>query len=312
MAKKELFKNAVKNTKADKATHLADFLDSQARDKNIIIHPELKPLIPALLEEERQLLEQSIRIEGVREKIVLWKKTDNEYILVDGHNRYEIVQNLKNQGIIVSYAFREQEFDSLNAVKYWMIINQFTRRNLSDKQRTYLIGLRYEMEKQGYGGNRKSSPKFWDLKNIRTSERLADEFNISKNTIENASIFARGVDKLEESFKQNVLKGIEKINKSDIQQLAHLELDKGIQNMDEFQQIIHQKTTPKKITPLKKAMAESKQELYITITGIWLIKYDLVEFWAKKRSIKKETITENFEDKISLKEANELQMIRFF
>jgi hypothetical protein len=313
MAKKDLFKQAVKNTKADKADNLANLIDSQARDKNIIIHSELKPLIPALLDEEIQLLEESIRKEGVREKIVLWKKNDtsNDYILVDGHNRYEIVQKLKKEGITVSYAFREQEFDSLEAVKYWMIINQFSRRNLTDKQRTYLMGLRYEMEKNGYGGDRKSSPKIWDLKNnddnVRTSERLANEFNVSKNTIENASIFAKGIDKLDEELKANVLAGNVKATKSDIQKLAALELADKIDTLDKIEELI--KAKPKKVNPFKKIVTQTQDQVFIVITGSWLLTYKLEHLWAEKREIDIWKIDENFEDRISLKEAIKLGVL---
>ena len=65
-------KAAQKNKKVDRATDLGNMIDRKSRNKNIIIHPELKPFIPALLDDEKKLLEESIRKEGVREKIVLF------------------------------------------------------------------------------------------------------------------------------------------------------------------------------------------------------------------------------------------------
>ena len=45
-----------------------------------------------LSEEEQRYLEYSILAEGVRDPLVLWERKPGEYVLVDGHNRYGIVQ----------------------------------------------------------------------------------------------------------------------------------------------------------------------------------------------------------------------------
>ena len=54
-----------------------------------IIDPEFQALIPPLTAAERAALEASIRAEGCRHALVVWKETG---ILLDGHNRHEICQ----------------------------------------------------------------------------------------------------------------------------------------------------------------------------------------------------------------------------
>ena len=89
---------------------------------------ELEVLIPPLTSEEFKQLERNILEEGIRDPLVTWNG-----ILVDGHNRYRIAQEHD-----IDYETVEMEFSDLNAVKLWMIVNQFGRRNLNIYQRSVL------------------------------------------------------------------------------------------------------------------------------------------------------------------------------
>jgi DNA modification methylase len=89
---------------------------------------ELEVLIPPLTSEEFKQLERNILEEGIRDPLVTWNG-----ILVDGHNRYRIAQEYD-----IDYETVEMEFSDLNAVKLWMIVNQFGRRNLNIYQRSVL------------------------------------------------------------------------------------------------------------------------------------------------------------------------------
>lgn len=89
------------------------------------IDNEFKSLIPALTDDERRGLEESLKAEGCRDALVLWGD-----ILIDGHNRYEICTKYN-----ISYKTVQKDFDSRNAVKLWMMQNQLSRRNLNDFQR---------------------------------------------------------------------------------------------------------------------------------------------------------------------------------
>lgn len=97
------------------------------------IKEEFKKLIPPLTSEEFKQLETNCIDEGIRDAIVTW----NGFI-IDGHNRYKIATDWK-----LSFKTIEKAFDSEEAVKEWMIINQFGRRNLSNYDRAKL-GLELE------------------------------------------------------------------------------------------------------------------------------------------------------------------------
>ena len=96
--------------------------------KQIEIKEEFKKLIPPLTKEEYKQLEDNCLEEGIREKIILW----NNYI-IDGHNRYNIAKQWN-----LEFETESKSFSSEEAVKEWMILNQFGRRNLSNYQRSVL------------------------------------------------------------------------------------------------------------------------------------------------------------------------------
>ena len=98
------------------------FLFLNTGDMALKIDPALKALIPPLQPDEYRILEESIKAEGCREKIITWQGC-----IVDGHNRYEICTK---HGI--DYATDERFFEDIEAAKVWMIDNQKGRRNLTD------------------------------------------------------------------------------------------------------------------------------------------------------------------------------------
>lgn len=188
--------------------------------ENIILNDELRSFIPALKPEELVLLEQSIRQEGVRDALLVWKDGDNGHVLIDGYNRHQIIHKLQNEGLNVKYSIKLMDFSSLDAVKDWMITNQLGRRNLTAEQRSYLRGLRYQREKEHHGGGRKSSDQNDHLK---TSARLAHEYKVGEATIRRDSEFALGLEKVGVSnsdLKRAILDGKARISKSIVQKLS--------------------------------------------------------------------------------------------
>lgn len=97
------------------------------------IKEEFKKLIPPLTAEEFKQLETNCIDEGIRDAIVTWQG-----FIIDGHNRYKIATDWQ-----LSFKTIEKAFESEEAVKEWMIINQFGRRNLSNYDRAKL-GLELE------------------------------------------------------------------------------------------------------------------------------------------------------------------------
>jgi len=89
------------------------------------IDEEFKNLIPPLKEDELKQLEENILIDGVRDSLVVWDSPDGNRYLIDGHNRWNIIQKHN-----LAYNVRRIEFDSREEVLLWIIDNQLGKRNL--------------------------------------------------------------------------------------------------------------------------------------------------------------------------------------
>lgn len=194
------------------------------------IDPEFQSKIPPLTEEEYQLLEENILRDGeVLNPLIVW----NGYI-VDGHNRFRILQEHPE----IRYTVYEKKFSDRYAALAWICCNQLGRRNLTPQQKKYLIGQRYEAEKQTesfrgnqyaladksgcsqFGNNQKSE------RSERTCERIARENNISKNSVLRAEHFAKGVDAADEvkpGIKQEILTGVIKPSEAAVAAIANAE-----------------------------------------------------------------------------------------
>ncbi|MTI30037.1 hypothetical protein [Xanthovirga aplysinae] len=181
--------------------------------QNIIISAELKELIPPLQNEERAQLEESILEHGCREALLLWERSPNEFVLIDGHNRYSICKKHR-----LNFNIKLTEFDSITEVKDFMIRNQLGRRNLNPEQISYLRGLRYVQEKRRKGGYQQVLSK--GQNNLSTSELIAQEFKVSEKTIKRDANYAKGINKigqLNNQLKALILKGDNQVNKQEIQ-----------------------------------------------------------------------------------------------
>lgn len=110
----------------------------------IKILEELKDLIPPLSTDEKAQLEKNCIEQGIRDPLVLAEYPDEnaemQTVLADGHNRYGIAQD---NGL--PYKTVTNQFDSLDAVKLWMIDNQKGRRNLSDWVKLELAQVKREI-----------------------------------------------------------------------------------------------------------------------------------------------------------------------
>jgi 16S rRNA G966 N2-methylase RsmD len=152
-----------------------------------------RTLIP-LREDELQLLEQSVLAEGIRDPLVVWNR-DGEYVILDGHYRYDLAQKHGLEFKIV-----EMEFDNESQAVQWVIQNQLARRNLSDEQRTLLIGRLYDQMK--LAPHRPSNEKGENFSPFSghhaTSHYVASLHGVSYRTVQKAAEFAKAVDALAE------------------------------------------------------------------------------------------------------------------
>ena len=112
---------------------------------NLKIDPEFQNQIPPLTDDEYKQLEENILKEGkLLSPLIVWNNT-----LVDGHNRYEIVQEHPE----ISFSTMPLRFESREEVLSWICKNQLGRRNLTPEQKKFLIGKQYSVEHRKPGGN---------------------------------------------------------------------------------------------------------------------------------------------------------------
>ena len=187
---------------------------------DIFFDNEFRNLIPPLQQDERVRLEASLKTEGNRDPIVIWKETK---LMLDGHNRYDICTN---SGIPLKAAL-ELSFPDRNAAMVWIIQNQFGRRNL---QPYVVIKLRMKLaellESKGIenmargGGDRKSeayksgfhtceNPIIPPEEHVNSVKELAKASGVSTNTIAKVKVIEA---KATEDQKEKLVSGEATIN----------------------------------------------------------------------------------------------------
>jgi len=179
----------------------------------LIILPEIQRRLMPLQPEELAELERSVLEEGIRDPLVVWRK-DGQLILVDGHHRYELA---KKHGL--SFQIVEREFRDLDEVLIWVDRNQLGRRNLTDEQRTIVIGRLYKTVKQNPILNLKqfqtdNGDRVDNLStrsgSAATAKVIAEQIGVNEKTVRRAEKFADAVEALQEISPQaaeRVLRG---------------------------------------------------------------------------------------------------------
>jgi 16S rRNA G966 N2-methylase RsmD len=146
-----------------------------------------------LRDDELQLLEQSVLAEGIRDPLVAWSRGNGEYVLLDGHHRYQLAQK---HGITFSTV--GLQFDSYDEAIQWVLQNQLARRNLTDEQRTLVIGRYYNQLKRA---PHRPSDKGDNLSPLsesgKTAEQVATVFGVDPRTVYRAAEFAEAFEQLE-------------------------------------------------------------------------------------------------------------------
>ena len=208
------------------------------------IDPEFQSKIPPLTAEEFDQLKENILEAGeVYEPIITWNG-----VIVDGHNRWKIIQ--ENPGLI--WKTKEMNFPDKWAAFDWMYKNQLGRRNLTEPQRSYMIGKMYEARKKSHGGQ--GANQYTDLQigqngqsaKKTTSESIAEELGIGENTVRRAEKFAKGVDVIREVSPETadkVLSGEIKPTRTEVASIAKAE-------PEERPRMVEQIEKGEKITPV--------------------------------------------------------------
>ena len=325
MSKKSQFDGLLKNAFAQQTNQEEDI------KKSIVIDIELQEWISPLSTDEYAQLKQNILQNGCLDKLLVWKKSAQEYILVDGHNRYQICKDLG-----ISFQIVILEFPNKEAAKLFMLTHQMGRRNLTIEQLSYLRGKRYEQEKavisNSLGINQSNLVKGQNVlqpkteenngnlvkgQNVlqpktTTAEKLAQEYHVSDKTIQRDYEFAKGLDKVGVSnpeLKQAILSGTVKVKKEVLQTLSKIEINEPIENVEDLLKITNPKIANSVIDvptkKLKEALKKTQKQVFVVVKGQWLLDNDLVSYWQKVRKITK-VIDADFEDILSWEDAKDI------
>jgi hypothetical protein len=186
-------------------------------DKPLTVIKELREFIIPLADEELAQLERNILEHGCRDPLTVWQKSDDQLVLIDGHNRYRICQKHN-----LPFKVRKINFKDVESVKVWMVDNQMGRRNLTPDQMSYYRGLKYLSLKRKRGGY--DNVKYKGQRDNSTSEFLASNFNVSESTIKRDAKFADGLNIIAQTnpkLRMKILTGESKVKKSDVQILSN-------------------------------------------------------------------------------------------
>lgn len=187
------------------------------------IDPEFEGKIPPLTDEEFQQLETNILADGiVINPIIVWGG-----VIIDGHNRYRIVEKHP----YIKYTTCEKAFSDRYDAIAWICKNQLGRRNLTPEQKKYLIGKQYEAEKriESFHGNQYTLSKSGGgqidhhQKRAKTCDRIAAENNVSEKYVRRAEAFSKAVDiaeEIEPGIRTEFLNGSIRATEKEIHALA--------------------------------------------------------------------------------------------
>lgn len=192
------------------------------------IDREFQEKIPPLTEEEFKQLRENILEDGeVYEPIIVWNG-----VIVDGHNRYRVIKEHPE----IPYRVKEMNFADRWAAIDWMCRKQLGRRNLTDEQKTYLMGKMYEARKNtqgGTGANQHTVGKEQTGQNVHSANRreikdgtageIGREFGVDGRSVRRAAKFAEGVDTIRTvspTAAEKILEGKAGVPKNVIQELS--------------------------------------------------------------------------------------------
>jgi len=206
MAKKSLAEKLAENSKSVvntiKTNTIGGFSTTENIKKNIVILDELQNLIPPLLDSEFAALRDNLQKHGCKDPLKVWQTTngvlnrevdadDQEtvYVLIDGHNRFRLCNELQ-----IPFNIQVDNFESMKDVRDFMIDFQLSRRNITSQQASYLRGLRYNNEKKIAIDNllvsketeisEESNPIFPNGQNDHSTDKLKNTTSDNENLIE--------------------------------------------------------------------------------------------------------------------------------
>ena len=220
---------------------------------NLKIDPEFQNQIPPLTDDEYKQLEENILKEGkLISPLIVWNN-----ILVDGHNRYAILQKHPE----IYFSTMPLPFESREEVLAWICKNQLGRRNLTPEQKKFLIGKQYSVEHRKPGGNGNNQYTATTQEAVQEElcqidtipptsveasvrKQIAERNNVSESYVVRSEKFMRGVEIMEQMMpgtKEKILSGQFKVRDADMHRLARADFPNRKQIVHE---ILHPEDRP--------------------------------------------------------------------
>jgi ParB-like nuclease domain len=176
------------NSKATvKPSDAADW--TWADPKSLKVNPKFHRMIPLQARGELMALEESIKQDGCRDPLLVWK---GRMTVLDGHTRRELCIKHKKQVKI-----REIELADEKAAIEFILQIQRQRRNLTREAMSYFRGVEYNETKGTRGGKR---PKGQSDPLPSRAKLVADKYGVSEKTVKRDAIFAGAIDKIVEVY----------------------------------------------------------------------------------------------------------------
>lgn len=189
--------------------------------RQLKIDPEFRDKVPPMSEVEFTQLEENILKDGrVKVPLTVWNGT-----IVDGHNRYTIIQKHPE----IAWDIDEVQFKDRYEAIVWICKNQLGRRNLTEEQKSYLRGKQYEAEKMAIpnaegrnqhsevGGQNVRQPPQRREQRDGTAGRIGKQYGVNGRTIRRDAEYAKGVDLAEAEepgIRNRILSGESQIPKT--------------------------------------------------------------------------------------------------
>ena len=250
---------------------------------NLKIDPEFQSQIPPLTDDEFKQLEENILKEGkLLSPLIVWNNT-----LVDGHNRYAILQKHPE----ICFSTMPLRFANREEALAWICKNQLGRRNLSPEQKRYLLGKQYESEKKAekiFHGNqytlaKKSGGSHDDTHHSgkKTCDRIAEENHSSASSVRRAEYYAHGVDVADElspGFRDRFFR--EELHIPDYL-LENLGKAKPEEQAEIFKEIKNYVPKPKKVKPNKVTVKQAEKAASNTIDENYDVPQKFLELYYR-------------------------------
>ena len=220
---------------------------------NLKIDPEFQNQIPPLTDDEYKQLEENILKEGkLLSPLIVWNNT-----LVDGHNRYAILQKHPE----IYFSTMPLRFENREEAVAWICRNQLGRRNLTPEQKKFLVGKQYSIEHRKPGGNGNNQYTATTQETVQEElcqndtipptateasvrKQIAEQHNVSESYVARSEKFMRGVEIMDQmipGMQEKILSGQFKVRDADMHRLARADFSNRKQIVHE---ILHPEDRP--------------------------------------------------------------------